>query len=216
MNDIKRKIKRVPVTKKSTKLDLSFLESEKPLAMQEIDQPQHLTYKLGSVFKQRTTKEVIIAVLLFGAGLGLGLLISNSAGNIDIVTAPADVIPATAEPQIAGEQDQRFPPDVYHKLQLVSGDVYYSLITESDDDFYQLTNVFYTIEESSTAGGSPKITLAMYEQAADQPAGELLLSSDQVKTIRQLSPASSIVTAIAQYLTNQRAGVLAEDEISEN
>lgn len=213
--DIKKKIRRAP-NNKSQEPDLSFLNEAKPQDVHEIDQPQHLTYKLGSVFKQRSTIEVIIAVLLFGAGLSLGLLISNSPGNIDIVTAPADVLPATSEQQIAGEQDQRFSPDAYHKLQLVSGDVYYSLITEADDDFYQLTNVFYTIEETSAEGGFPKITLALYEQAGDQPAGELLLSSNQVKTIIQLSPASSIVAAIDQYLANQQVEGLAEEEISEN
>lgn len=211
--DIKNKRKRT-VKKNAPEPDLSFLNEAVPQDVQEIEQPQHLTYKLGTVFKQRSVMEAVMAILLFGAGLALGAqFLAPEPEPIKIVTVPSAVEPAVEAQQVAGDQDSIFPPDVYHKIELVTGDVYYSLIAESDGKFYRLANVFYTIEESADLEGPPKITLAMYEQVADQPAGELLLPYEQVKAVSRLHQTSSIVTAIEQYLAQQP---VAEEENPEN
>lgn len=201
MQDIKRKPKK----------SLSFLE-ELP-GGQGIEQP-------ASFFKEwlsQLVKKPAVFYGLLGAVIIIALAISFQFSIFNFQSPRQSELGAqSANPSgqisnIPNGNRPLFQPDVFYRVELLGGLVYYARVAAASWGHYRLTNVFY---EDAAEGGNKgdgegggkqeeraeRIMLVKFGTEADQPQDELVVPREQVKLLTPLSDSSPVVKAIKEYL----------------
>jgi hypothetical protein len=92
----------------------------------------------------------------------------------------------------------------YQAVFLDNGQVYFGKLKKSDDDFYELTDVFYLQTGSAGIDQASSLSLAKLGNEAHGPEDKMRINKDHVLFIEDMKSESKVVKAIQDYKSKKQ------------
>lgn len=109
--------------------------------------------------------------------------------------------------ELQDNQEAVVPARVYQAVFLDNGQVYFGELTDRDDEFYTLTNVYYLqIRQDPQAGeaDSEDVSLIKLGNEMHGPEDEMQINKEHILFIEDLKSDSKVSKAIVDYLSKKK------------